>query len=96
MKSLSRVRLLATPWTAAYQAPASMGFSRQEYWSGLPLPSLFSVLGSHPGYHIESPCLLNFLWAVRVSLSLLVFHDYGGFEKYWEGILQNVPQFKFV
>ena len=34
----SRVRLLATPWTAAYQAPPSMGFSRQEYWSGVPLP----------------------------------------------------------
>ena len=39
VKSLSRVRLLATSWTAAYQAPPSMGFSRQEYWSGLPLPS---------------------------------------------------------
>ena len=39
VKSLSRVWLLATPWTAAYQAPPSMGFSRQEYWSGLPLPS---------------------------------------------------------
>ena len=39
VKSLSRVRLLATPWTAAHQAPPSMGFSRQEYWSGLPLPS---------------------------------------------------------
>ena len=38
-KSLSRVRLLATPWTAAHQAPPSMGFSRQEYWSGVPLPS---------------------------------------------------------
>ena len=38
-KSLSRVRLLATPWTTAYQAPPSMGFSRQEYWSGVPLPS---------------------------------------------------------
>ena len=37
-KSLSRVRLLATPWTAAYQALLSMGFSRQEYWSGVPLP----------------------------------------------------------
>ena len=36
---LSHVWLLATPWTAAYQAPLSMGFSRQEYWSGLPLPS---------------------------------------------------------
>ena len=39
MKSLNRDRLLGTPWTAAHQAPPSMGFSRQEYWSGLPLPS---------------------------------------------------------
>ena len=38
MKSLSRVRLFATPWTVAYQAPPSMGFSRQEHWSGVPLP----------------------------------------------------------
>ena len=38
-KSLSRVRLFMTPWSAAYQAPPSMGFSRQEYWSGVPLPS---------------------------------------------------------
>ena len=40
VKSLSGARLLATPWTAAYQAPPSMGFSRQEYWSGVPVPSL--------------------------------------------------------
>jgi len=40
VKSLSRARLLATPWTAAYQSPPSMEFSRQEYWSGVPLPSL--------------------------------------------------------
>ena len=39
VKSLCRARLLATPWTAAFQAPPSMGFSRQEYWSGVPLPS---------------------------------------------------------
>ena len=39
VKSLSRVRLFVTPWTAANQAPPSMGFSRQEYWSGVPLPS---------------------------------------------------------
>ena len=39
VKALSRVQLFATPWTAAYQAPPSMGFSRQEYWSGVPLPS---------------------------------------------------------
>ena len=39
VKSLSRVRLFSIPWTAAYQAPLPMGFSRQEYWSGVPLPS---------------------------------------------------------
>ena len=39
VKSLSRVQLLATPWTAAHQAPPSVGFSRQEYWIGLPVPS---------------------------------------------------------
>ena len=38
VKSLSHVRLFATPWTVAYQAPPSMGFSRQEYWSGFPFP----------------------------------------------------------
>ena len=42
VKSLSRVWLFATPWTAAHQAPPSMGFSRQEYWSGVPLPSPLS------------------------------------------------------
>ena len=39
VKSLSCVQLFVTPWTVAYQVPPSMGFSRQEYWSGLPLPS---------------------------------------------------------
>ena len=39
VKSLSHVRLFSTPWTTAYQAPPSMGFSRQEFWSGVPLPS---------------------------------------------------------
>ena len=46
MKALSRVQLLETPWTAAYQAPPSMGFSRQEYWSGVPLPSLTYIVAS--------------------------------------------------
>ena len=44
VKSLSCVRPSATPWTAAFQAPPSMGFSRQEYWSGVPLPSLIEKL----------------------------------------------------
>ena len=46
VKLLSHVRLFATSWTAAYQAPQSMGFSRQEYWSGVPLPSLNGILCS--------------------------------------------------
>ena len=52
VNSLSRVRLLATPVTAAYQAPPSMGFSRQEYWSGVPLPS-----SSGPYKDIQLPFL---------------------------------------
>ena len=47
VKSLSCVRLLATPWTAAYQTPPSMRFSRQEYWSGLPLPSPYMYIDIH-------------------------------------------------
>ena len=43
VKSLSHVWLLATPWTAAYEAPPSMGFSKQEYWSGVPVPSLIYI-----------------------------------------------------
>ena len=45
VKSLSHVQLFATPWTAAYQTPLSMGFSRQECWSGVPLPSLLHIWG---------------------------------------------------
>ena len=51
VKWISRVRLLATPWTAAHQALPSMGFSWQEYWSGLPLPSL--------GLFTNSLCVLD-------------------------------------
>jgi len=53
VKSLSRVRLFAIPWTVAYQAPQSMEFSRQEYWSGLPFPSPGHLL--NPGIEPGSP-----------------------------------------
>ena len=51
VKSLRRVRLFATPWAVAYQAPPSMAFSRQEYWNGLPFPSPGDLLdpGIEPG-----------------------------------------------
>ena len=51
--SLSRVRLFATPWTVAYQALPSVGFSRQEYWSGVPFPSPGDL--PHPGIKPGSP-----------------------------------------
>ena len=53
--SLSRVRLFATPWTVAYQAPLSVRFSRQEYWSGLPFPSPGDL--PDPGIKPGSPAL---------------------------------------
>ena len=55
MKLLSRVQLFATPWTVAYHVPPSMGFSRQEYWSGLPFPSPGYLL--YPGIEPRSPTL---------------------------------------
>ena len=57
VKSLSRVPLFATPWTVAYQAPPSMAFSRQEYWSGLPFPSPGDL--PKPGIKPGSPALLT-------------------------------------
>ena len=68
LSRFSRVRLSATPWTAAYQALLSMGFSRQEYWSGVPLPSpvgcldLGSIregLGEGNGNPLQYSCLEN-------------------------------------
>ena len=55
VKSLSRVRLFATLWTVAHQAPPSMGFSRQEYWSGLPFPSPENL--PNPGIKPRYPTL---------------------------------------
>ena len=55
VKSFSRVRLFATPWIVAYQTPPSMGFFRQEYWSGLPFPSPGDL--PNPGTEPGSPAL---------------------------------------
>ena len=55
VSSLSRVRLFVTPWTVAYQAPPSMGFSRQEYWSGVPFLSPGDL--PDPGIEPGSPAL---------------------------------------
>ena len=68
VKSLSSVQLLVTLWTVAHQAPLSMGFSRQEYWSGLPFPSPGDLLD--PGIEPMSPAYSTFadtfmFWATR-------------------------------
>ena len=55
VKSLSRIQLFATPWTVTHQAPPSMGFSRQEYWNGLPFPSPGDL--PDPGIEPRSPTL---------------------------------------
>ena len=55
VKSLSHVRLFVTPWAVAHQASPSMGFSRQEYWSGLPFPSPGDL--PDPGIELRSPAL---------------------------------------
>ena len=61
VKSLNRVWLFRTPWTAAYQAPPSVGFSRQEYWSGVPLPSQSC---GYLGPNNSSMDLLRLLWGL--------------------------------
>ena len=74
VKLHSRVRLFATPWTVAHQAPQSMEFFRQEYWSGLPFPSPGDL--PNPGIKPGSPALqaatllseplpVNFFWMTR-------------------------------
>ena len=79
VKSLSCVRLLVTPWTAAYQAPPSMGFSRQEYWSGVPLSSL----NKHPSLNkLKEDFSLNLNFPIvknkmKLPMIYLKFHYSG-------------------
>ena len=87
LNRFSRVRLLATPWTAAYQAPPSMGFSRREYRSGLPLlsplkelgTSSFKTVGEGNGNPLQCPCLENPMdkgaWWATVHGSQRIRHE---------------------
>ena len=65
VKLLSRVQLFATPWTVAYQAPPSVGFSRQECWSGLPFPSPGDL--PNPGTEPVSPALAGGFFTTEPS-----------------------------
>ena len=78
VKSLSRVQLFVTPWTAAYQAPPSMGFSREEYWSGVPWPSPNNIqqcslihggiYSKTPGGYLTPRIVQNSMYIVVVQL----------------------------
>ena len=84
VKSLSRVQLFVTPWTAASQAPPSVGFSRQEYWSGLPFPSAWDLpdSGIEPGSPaLQADSLLTELlgkprWRAYLTLFIFFFFSY--------------------
>ena len=71
VNSFSLVRLLGTPWTATHQAPSSMGFSRQEYWSGLPLPSCSYLVTTLDILAVDKTLEIVSTWLVR----LVSFHQ---------------------
>ena len=72
-QSWTQVSNLATPWTAAYQAPLSMGFSRQQYWSGVPLPSP-TTLFTRP--NCLTALILIYIFVLLNSMCLFNFHFY--------------------
>ena len=83
VKSFSRVQLFETPWTAAYQLPLPMGFSRQEYWSGLPFPSP----GDLPDLGIEPRSPALWVDALPSELPAKSKHVQGTFVFYYVFIL---------
>ena len=95
VKSLSCVQLVATPWTAAYQAPPSVGFSRQEYWSGLPFPSLYCliVLPFPKCYIVEIIWYVAFSdWLLSLShIHLNFFISFHGLIFHFFLSLNNIP-----
>ena len=87
VKSLSCVRLLVTPWTATYQAPPSMGFSRQEYWSGVPLPSpsyvykyiyiyIYIYIYTHTHTHTYMCISIYVSWVTFLKKSSVILLEY--------------------
>ena len=87
VKSLSRIRFLATPCTAAYEAPLSMGFSHQEYWSGVPLPSPESLLFIYLFFMIK---YLNLYFIIKIyKILLFTFPSSLSINPFW---FRNVSQ----
>ena len=84
--ALSRVRLFVTPWTVAHQAPLSMGFSRQDYWSKLPFPSL----GDHPNPGIEPGSLVSVALAGDFFTTVPTSNKYWGKEAFNVNMIVNL------
>ena len=94
VKSLSHVRLFVTPWTVAYQAPLTMGFSRQAYWSGLPFPSPGDL--PNPGIEPASSSLeADALTSTNKQVNKLLYHFKKPLKKdsEWVKVAQSCPTF---
>ena len=79
VKSLSHVQLFETPWTAAHQAPLSMGFSRQEYWTGLPFPSpkaLYLIEQSISNVLLQEVLPISLILALKSFLVCVEFYTF--------------------
>ena len=81
VKSLSCVRLFATPWTAAYQAPPSMGFPRQEDWRGVPLPS---PIQEHRGSQSQEQCWIRLIGPTITRVEKRYYHTHFTLKENWE------------
>ena len=101
---LSRARLLVTPWSAAYQAPPSIGFPRQEYWSGVPLPSPWTMLtlvitkgeGRILWYQLNSSTLSNFFKLVMMTTVFSSDSSYGFSHLLWSKIIDLMTYVLFL
>ena len=92
VKSLSCVRLSATPWTAAYQAPLSMGLSRQEYWRGVPLPS--PPMGDSTGGSVVKNLPSNAGTPVQFLVRELISTDWGATKSFYHNQRVRAPQWR--
>ena len=109
-KSLRRVQLFATPWTSAYQAPLSMQFSRQEYWSGVPLPSPgkpigWVINGSSYGHCFDADNTAAALYALVLNVKVKVLwlkeqnticRTYSNWASLVAQLVQNLPVMKEI
>ena len=90
VKSLSRVRLLATPWTAAYQAPPSMGFSRQEYWSGCHCLLQGNLIPPVPFFFLQSALAIQGLLCFHMNSEIFCSSSVKNTIGNWIGIALNL------